>query len=707
MQTLMNTKRYLFFIIVLLLIYSYIAISYESNVWLAAFYIVITLAISFGITLFTVKIFIKPQLDNLKFGDELIAHTMDGIIIIDDHGTIESINPAGERLFGYVATEITGKNVNILMPNPYHTEHNNYLAKYIQTGKSKILGTLRELPAIRKNGDNFYLELSANEIFFGKQRKFAGFIREITERKRAQDLQIKLTKEIENLYNNAPCGYHSLDTNGVFQLINDTELSWLGYDRNEIIGKMSVKDILTSESVKLFQKNFPIFMKQGFIQDLELEIIRKDGSVFIALVNATANYDDTGKISTSRSTMIDITKYKQIEKARIEANESSRAKSEFLSHMSHEIRTPLNIINGMAQILLESSLNEEQKKYVKMYEKASNTLLSIINDILDISKIESNSMTIVKSPINIKNIVMEVVELFTPKALHKKLNLSSNIETDIPDYVLGDELRIRQVLMNLLGNAVKFTHAGEISIKVELNKNQSKNGNLLFQVSDTGIGISPEQEYFLFKPFSQTNSSITKNYGGTGLGLAICKKLVSMMGGEIWFSSNLGVGSTFSFTLACESTTYTKDQYLKNSTMNLQRINHSNQQPLAKAGNILLVDDSEENRNLIKFFLKNTKHNVSEAENGAVALAKFKTEPFDLILMDMQMPILDGYSATQQIRNWEKTNKLSHTPIVALTAYALVEEQQKSIAAGCDKHMAKPIKKTELISLINNLLSNT
>lgn len=663
--------------------------------------------LNIGVAIYILKLIIEPQIQKLKWGSELISHSMDAIIIIDEIGQIESINSAAERLFGYSSTEVIGKNIKMMMPQPFKDEHDSYLRNYVNTGKSKVLGVLRELPAIRKNGENIFIELSANEIYYGKQRKFAGFIRDITDRKHAQELQSKLTKEIEDLYNKAPCGYHSLDKNGVFRLINDTELDWLGYSREEIVGKLRAVDLLSPESAKQFEIYFPQLVANGSNLDLEVEIIRKDGSIFTGLLNASANYDNQGNFISSRSTIIDISKRKEFEKDKLHAQESNRAKSEFIANMSHEIRTPMNIISGMAQVLLESPLSEDQKKYVSMFDKASNTLLNIINDILDISKIESGSLTIEKTEINVKNLIADIAELCRSKADAKNLNFSYVVSRNIPENILSDDLRIRQTLMNLIGNAIKFTNTGSVSIEVEINSIETRKGNLLFKVSDTGIGISAEQEQILFKPFSQANSSITKNYGGTGLGLVICKKLVELMGGEIWFTSQLGKGTTFYFTLTCEFLHKPKSPIQRITEEKLGNLHINAEQSPQRSGNLLLVDDSAENRNLIKVFLKNTNYKITEAENGEIAVARVKKDKFDIILMDMQMPILDGYSATQQIRDWEKQSHNAKTPIVALTAYALLEEQQKSLSVGCDIHLTKPIKKAELIRIVDSFIANS
>jgi signal transduction histidine kinase/ActR/RegA family two-component response regulator len=398
----------------------------------------------------------------------------------------------------------------------------------------------------------------------------------------------------------------------------------------------------------------------------------------------------------------DIEKRKMVEmsltSALNEAEKANQAKSEFLANISHEIRTPMNIIVGMSEIFEEGPLNAEQEKYVEIFKKAGNSLLNIINDLLDISKIESGNLTIDKSIINLRSIMREVEDLCSSKASTKGISLSFKTDENTPINLMGDDFRIRQILFNLIGNAIKFTNKGSISVTVGCNSNINRKGNICFNIVDTGIGISQSELKFLFQPFSQANSSITKNYGGTGLGLVICKKLVELLGGEIWLTSQEDVGTSIFFTLECSPICPGISTTKAVPPSNISDVDLPDSSPM----NILLVDDSEDNRILVKAFLKNFRCKIIEATNGEMAVSLVKQKNFDIILMDLQMPLLDGYSATGQIRNWENLNKLPRTPIVALTAYALIEERQKSIAAGCDRHLTKPIKKSELLQVLQN-----
>lgn len=386
-------------------------------------------------------------------------------------------------------------------------------------------------------------------------------------------------------------------------------------------------------------------------------------------------------------------------KSREEAINALKIKSNFLANMSHEIRTPMNAIVGMADLLSEITLNTNQKRYVSILKRASETLLSIINDILDISKIESGNLRIEKSDFNLKTLLVDIVEICEIKAAEKKLILTYKVDENMPEIIYSDALRVSQVLLNLVGNAIKFSDNGEILITVKRNPNLERKGEVLISVTDSGIGIPKELQSCLFDAFTQANSSVTKKYGGTGLGLAISKKLTEMLGGEIWFASSVSTGSTFSFTISCSCEKSILDHKSKNE-INSEIVIHDK---LQKSLNILLVDDSADNRTLIKEFLRNTSHKITEVENGELAVAQFKMSKFDIILMDIQMPVLDGFSATRLMRAWESEQGIKATPILAVTAYALKEEIEKCLSAGCDAHLAKPVKKKEFLDMLSEV----
>jgi signal transduction histidine kinase/DNA-binding response OmpR family regulator len=382
--------------------------------------------------------------------------------------------------------------------------------------------------------------------------------------------------------------------------------------------------------------------------------------------------------------------------ARDAALAASSAKSEFLSTMSHEIRTPLNAILAMADTLSETSLDRDQAEYVRIFKQEGRKLLSLINDLLDTAKVEANRLVAERISFALKDLLEEIASIAGAQARSKGLSFVLEQVPDLPPRIVGDPLLIRRVLLNLTGNAVKFTEAGGVSLKVGWDAS-STDRRLLFSVSDTGVGIPPEALDRLFAPFSQADPSIGRRFGGTGLGLNLCKRFVELMGGSISVTSRLGEGSAFSFTIPLatpDAGESPQSEAVESSPVIIL------QRPLR----ILLVEDYEVNRAIVKTFLKGTPYRVDEAENGELGVEKRKSNSYDLILMDVQMPVMDGYAATRAIRAWEKENGLSPIPIVALTAHAYDDDFRNSRSAGCDAHLTKPYTKKRLLEAISSVV---
>jgi TMAO reductase system sensor TorS len=396
-------------------------------------------------------------------------------------------------------------------------------------------------------------------------------------------------------------------------------------------------------------------------------------------------------------------------KAREVAESANLAKSQFLASMSHEIRTPMNGVLGMADILMGSQLTGKQREYVKTITSSGKALLDIINEILDLSKIEAGRLELEPVDFDPKNLVEDAVQLLMEPARRKGVALSHEISNGIPSTVRGDSLRLRQILVNLIGNAIKFTEKGNVSVRVSTSRSRRNLVTFGFAVNDTGIGISPENQRRIFDSFSQAEGGTARKYGGTGLGLAICKRLVEKMGGEIGVESTLGKGSKFWFSVTLEKSAENIDPV----DISLSDNQGSNNVAREKFhGHVLLAEDNEFNQKVALAILESFGCRVDVVENGVKAFEAYSHAAYDMIFMDCQMPEMDGYEATQAIRETEKKQNASansniRIPIIALTANAMQDAREKSISSGMDDYLSKPFTRDQLGDVLSRWLPET
>ena len=959
----------------------------------------------------------------------MINNVLDGIITTDEGGTVVSYNLAAERMFGYAAAEVLGRDVRMLMPEPYHGEHDGYLAKYLQTGQQGVIGSGREVVGRRRDGSTFPVEVAVSEFVLGARRMFTGILRDISGRKQAEeeqrrrlvvervhrtvlemeaveefahvveelgaelqaqriafegigvniideehhrltyynliggdllsgvvafddatsvmlceywrrgqvwersvpvdfepweqipyrpgtmidvpfaegtlaiglgsavganDVLVRMLKSVaplislgyrrsvdiakrrqaeelvrdsetrfRSLATLAPAGIFQTDPKGACVFVNERWSEIAGLSAEEARGDGWIKGLHPADREKIFSA-WNEMVVSGGQWGLEYRFRSPQGKVTWVYGNAKVLYDEQGVVSGYIGTNLDIDKRKQAEEtsrinlalqrlrnetlrmlgeedwgrmvetfdrelrqvvefyqcsvnlvdpqqgeahdhslsgkgpfggikegldpvfkkaletgapvyrprradplfnpqipsevnavldlpfsggtvainstseeafgereiqileqfalvmseahrrleelraleryqnellqAKAGAEAANRAKSDFLANMSHEIRTPMNAVIGMAGLLGDTQLDATQREYLGAMRASAGALLDIINDVLDFSKIEAGRLELETESFGLRRAVAQVMKILDGQASQKGLELRHSIQDQVPEALLGDALRLRQVLTNLVGNAIKFTAQGEVELRVDVEKSGGEEVWLHFQVRDTGIGIPPENQEQIFAAFTQADASTTRQYGGTGLGLSICARLVGMMGGVIWVQSVPGLGSTFHFTARLGLAEEAAVAQPAEETFG--------QSTPSRSLRILLVEDNRFNQQIVIGYLKKTSHQLVIANNGQEALERLGEQGYDLVLMDVQMPVMDGMAATAAIRRREREQG-GHVPIAALTAHAMEGDRERFLAAGMDAYLAKPIDRDELMGVIRAVAEQT
>jgi len=493
-----------------------------------------------------------------------------------------------------------------------------------------------------------------------------------------------------------------VNSDGHFTFLSERVLDVWGYPVEKLIGRHPLSFVPPEDVDEVRTKSEELSRTQKTFRDFQHRIVRADGQIIWLNINGVPVSNRKGQISGYRGAGLDITARKQAEEALIREKESAmaadRAKSEFLAVMSHEIRTPLNSVLGFADLLAETQLEQTQREQLEMIRRSGDALLVLLNDILDFSRIESGKMPIQSSSVDIRACLSDVINLYGATAQAKGVALRIEVAPEIPQYFSTDPGRLRQILLNLVGNAVKFTPAGEVVAAASLSPADQIDGppSLLITVTDSGIGIPPDRVTRLFKPFSQADSSTTRRFGGTGLGLAICKRLAELLGGDVRLTRSSSSGSVFTLELPLltvpegeEKTASRAPDAAPGSVGNRQ-------------WRILVVEDNKVNRVLTQRMLLSLGFQSDAAENGLKGIQAHAEQPYDIIFMDIQMPVMDGVEASAYLRKREKESPgMPPVHIIALTADAMVGDRQRCMEIGMSDYLSKPIRRADLAAALD------
>ncbi|MEZ5425040.1 MAG: PAS domain S-box protein [Pyrinomonadaceae bacterium] len=627
----------------------------------------------------------------------MVESSDDAIIMRDLDGKIQSWNQGAEQTFGYRAEEMIGQKIQKLIPEELHPEEDHFI-KTIQNGeKIKHFETIR----IRKDGLRIPVSLAISPIKdkTGNIIGISKIARDITTQKEFEQNLRDSENRFRALVTHSPVGIFLTDTFGNCVFVNQQWCNLAGVKEEEVLGKSWIKTIFVEDRGKVFAE-WKRASQEYSDFSMELRFHPPEMEIRDVWSRAVPLYNEIGEVFGYLGTAVDITEIKQLQaelkETRDAAIESARLKSEFLANMSHEIRTPMNGVIGMTDLLLETQLDSEQFDYTETIKTSANALLGVINDILDFSKIEAGKLNFETIDFNLTKATENVLDLFAEQARKKDIELLCLIENDVNENLRGDPGRIRQILTNLIGNAVKFTEKGEVAVRISQVEETGENVNLRISVKDTGIGIPSDIKAYLFEAFTQADGSVTRKYGGTGLGLAITRQLVELMGGEITVESEPGKGSDFIFTLTLE-------KQLSGSAKKL--IKRENLEGLK----VLIVDDNPTNRKILSHQVKTWGMIPTPAENGVMALetlliAAENNEPFDLAILDLMMPIINGFDLAKLIKD---KPSLENVRLIIMPSYGQRGDSLKASELGIGGYLVKPVKQANLFDCIATVMGES
>ena len=662
----------------------------------------ITILVSILATNITSQILYR-QLFQEKAENELRLQTtldtaIDGIISMDAKGTIVAFNKSAERIFGWCESEIIGRRVSILLPKSNNLHSRKALISYLKNAAKKKEGSDNEISVLHHDGHIIPIRLAIGRVeITGQKPIFVGFVTDISARKEMEEQIKKSEEQYRSLIKNIPgVSFRSLftrDTPPIF--VSDAVERLIGWQADDFYqGKVMVAQCIHPDEVERVNQAISTAITQHSSYSIEYRLKHKNGETVWVLENGSIVFNDDDIPEWIDGVMLDITERVEMERelrrAKEEAEVAAESKAAFLANMSHEIRTPMNSIIGFSELLLEMRNEPEQQKHLDTINQSARSLLYLLNDILDSAKLEKNKLELDLQPFILSELIDSSISTLWLQAKNKGISLQFKMDDSLSIAYLGAGERIRQVLINLIGNAIKFTESGQVELLVY----PVTEPFIRFEITDTGIGIDPDRLEKIFDPFTQADASMSRRFGGTGLGTSISKQLVALMGGTIHAKSTLNVGSTFYFDLPLSSTEAPKEA--ENSSL-----------VCIPPQDILVVDDIPQNITLLSHLLSRQGHTVFTARDGLEAVEAYKSLRPNLVLMDLQMPKMDGVTATQVIRTYESSHNMSNTPVIALTASVLMEDRRDAKKAGMNGFATKPIDRLALNNEMARVLKMT
>jgi PAS domain S-box-containing protein len=625
---------------------------------------------------------------------------LDAFVAVNDKGLITTWNRQAEDIFGWSRVEAMGRPVWPLIVPARNSHRVEQSMRQLFLGRTASSPTIRtRTTALHRDGNEFEIEAIYFQMQSGGSKSIGLMARQLTQRRFTEE---ETEKRHHALMDQLGECYVESDLRGKITFVNKAYCSFYGVTPEEREGG-DYKTIFPPELAISFAKVYSNVYRTGETAKLDYSMTLHNGKQVFNEQSVSLRRDGLGNPMGFMVILRDCFERKQNEaelvKARLAAEAASKAKGEFMANMSHEIRTPLNGVIGMLELASDTNPTPEQREFLEMAQSAAGSLLGVINDILDFSKVEAGMLELERTEFALAEIVAEAVGIMRITTLKKGLGLSFELAPDVPRFLLGDPVRLKQVLLNLIGNAVKFTQHGQVSVRVQLERIQDGKAGLKFSVTDTGIGIPIEKQQVIFEAFSQADASTTRKFGGTGLGLTICARIIQVMGGNIWVESDMGKGSTFHFTAVLETTNCA-------SLKPMDSVVGEQSPALSRELKILLAEDNLINQKLAVRLLEKLGHHVVLAVTGVQALSKLKEQSFDLVLMDVQMPEMDGLTATAAVRLREE-GSIVRMPIVAMTAHAMKGDRERCLEAGMDDYVSKPISAATVRAAIERVLKSS